>query len=86
MQYYKVNKDYSWKVSIAAELYKVSNGDMEIKVLDQCKMTAVLQYICVSWDSNFVFLHYSLLKNSTQTLFPTTTVQDNIPTFTTIQL
>ena len=48
MQYYKVNKEDSWKVSIAAEAYEVSNGDMEIELFDQREMAAVLQYICVS--------------------------------------
>ena len=48
MKYYEVKEEDKWKVSIASEVYEVSNGDSEIEMFDQPEMATVLQYICVS--------------------------------------
>ena len=41
MDYYKVNEQDIWKVSIAADAYQVSNVKMEIELFDQREMAAV---------------------------------------------
>ena len=48
IEYYKVKEEDKWKICIAAEAYKVSNGESEIEMISQAEMAALLQYICVS--------------------------------------
>ena len=48
LEYYKVNEEDKWKISIATELYEICNGDSEIEMFDQSEIAAVFYSICVS--------------------------------------
>ena len=48
IEYYKVKEEDTWKVCIASEASKFSNGDSEIKMFKQSDMAAVLRHICAS--------------------------------------